>query len=81
MDNNKILLNYDLNIDNFNLPLLKNLNYQDQERIYSLINIFNKKYFYSFSSHIKDVLIISILNKIKFFHKIIFDNFFFSLFK
>lgn len=74
--NNKSLLDYDLNINTLHVDLLRDLNYQDQERIYSLIHIFNKKYCYSFSSHIKDIMIIFILNKFKFFHKIILDNIF-----
>ena len=80
-NNNKLIIDYDLNINKLHEGLLKKLHYQDQERIYSLINIFNEKHCYRFSSHIKDVLTIYILNKIQFFHKIIFHNFLVSLFK
>ena len=74
-DSKKIICKNNFNIKIEDHIFFKNKNYEDQEKILSLVLIVDKLLKYKVTQNIYDMFVFFYLNKLNFFHKFFFNNF------
>lgn len=74
-DKKKIIYKNNFNIKNEDHIFFKNKNYEDQEKILSLVLIVDKFLKYKVTQNIYDMFVFYYLNKLKIFHKYLFNNY------
>ena len=78
-ENNNVLNSVNLNIDEKFYKYFETKNYENQEKLLTIVKIFNNSVKYEVNKNISDMFAFYFLNKFNFFHSFLINNYFIKL--